>query len=114
VQKGMKIQRQIAVVLTLLLFDVLSAQANVGVPMLALAFPGMIISLIPIMIIETWYIQRCLGIPFGRALKAMSIANLESTLFGIPLTWVFWVIAEAILGFIGYYVSWTFALSCHV
>ena len=77
------------------------AYADMGIPMLAWAWPWMIVSLIPIIIIESLYIQRSLKLSFGRTLKVMSIANIESTLIGIPITWVAWVIIEIILGYMG-------------
>lgn len=97
--------KYIPVIISLILFDAIPAQANAGVPMLALALPGMIISLIPIIIIETWCVRCSLQIPFHRALKAMTVANLESTLIGIPLTWVVWVIIEMAISFIGYHIG---------
>jgi hypothetical protein len=100
-----KIIHQIAVIALIIFFGPIPAYADAGLPMLALALPGMIISLIPIIIIETWHIHRSLGIPVGRALKVMSIANLESTLLGIPFTWFVWVIVEMTLAYIGYFVG---------
>jgi len=75
------------------------AYADAGIPMLAWAWPWMIISLIPIILIETLYIRRSLKLSFGHALKVMNIANIESTLIGIPITWVAWVIIEIIIGY---------------
>ncbi len=101
----MKIVHQISIIALLILFGAIPAYGNVGLPMLVLALPGMIIGLIPIIMIETWHIQRSLRIPYRRALKAVSIANLESTLLGIPLTWIVWIIVATILGFFGYYIA---------
>lgn len=75
------------------------AYADAGLPMLAWAWPWMIISLIPIIMIESLYIHRSLRLSFGRALKVTSIANVESTLIGIPITWAAWAIIEIILGY---------------
>lgn len=77
-------------------------QANVGVPMLALVLPGMTVSLIPIVILETWYVQKCLQIPIRRALKAMAIANLASTFIGIPFAWIIWVMIGMAFAHFGY------------
>jgi hypothetical protein len=81
------------------------AYANAGVPMLAIILPGMIVSLIPIILIEAWYISRSLNISFARAIKVMGIANLESTLIGIPVTWTVWVAVEMLFAYVGYYLS---------
>jgi hypothetical protein len=75
-----------------------NALANAGLPMLALAWPGMFISLIPIVIIESWYLHRRLNIPFGRSTKIMTIANLESTIIGIPLAWAAMLLLEIGIG----------------
>jgi hypothetical protein len=87
------------------------AYADMGIPMLAWAWPWMIISLIPIIMIESLYIRRSLKLSFGRALKVMSIANIESTLIGVPITWVAWVIIEIILGYMGTLVFENFHVS---
>jgi len=107
----MKIINQIAIIALLIFVDALPAYADAGVPMLALALPGMIISLIPIIIIESFYIHRSLKLSFGRSLKVMSIANIESTLIGIPITWAAWVIVEMILGYMSYRVFESFHVS---
>lgn len=102
---------QIALTTLLIFFGAIPAYADAGVPMLALALPAMIISLIPIIIIESWYIHRTLNLSFKRALKVMGIANIESTLIGIPLTWIIWVIVEMILGYVSYRVLDSFHIS---
>jgi hypothetical protein len=87
------------------------AYANAGVPMLAIILPGMIVSLIPIILIEAWYISRSLSISFAKAIKVMGIANLESTLIGIPITWTIWVVVEMIFAYVGYHLSDYFGIS---
>jgi hypothetical protein len=78
------------------------AYANAGLPMIVIVLPGMIVSLIPIILIEAWYIRRSLGITFPRAIKVMGIANLESTFIGIPITWIVLVMLEMFIGFLGF------------
>ena len=70
------------------------ALANAGIPMIALAMPGMVISFIPIVAIESWYLHKYLKVPFSRCLKVMTIANLESTIIGIPLAWLGMLLVE--------------------
>lgn len=101
----MIITNQIAIIICLVLFSISPAYANVGIPMLAIALPGMIISLIPIIAIEALYMRWRLKLTFVKALKVSSIVNIESTLIGIPITWVVWVIIEMIVGYLGYRIS---------
>jgi len=74
------------------------ASANFGVPMLAVVWPTMFISLIPIIIIEALYMRRKLQIALKKAFKVMAIANLLSTMIGIPFTWGVLFLAELVLG----------------
>ena len=73
--------------------------------MLVVVLPGMVTCLIPIIIIESWYCHRSLKLPYRRALKVMSIVNLESTLFGIPMAWIAWVLIEGIVGLVLYFLG---------
>lgn len=74
------------------------AYANAGVPMLFLALPAFLISLIPIIAIETLYISKGLELPLGQSLKTVSISNVVSTIIGIPLTWFLLVLVQMITG----------------
>lgn len=71
------------------------ACANAGIPMLALTLPGMVISLIPIIFIEALILRRFIGdISFWHSLKVMGIANLLSTILGMPSAWIVLVMIE--------------------
>lgn len=74
------------------------AHANAGVPMLFLAMPALLISLVPIIAIETLYIAKSLGLQFGQSLKTVSISNVASTIIGIPLTWFLLVVIQMVTG----------------
>lgn len=74
------------------------AYANAGVPMLFVAMPAFLISLIPIIAIETWYISRGLKLALGQALKTVSISNVISTVVGIPVTWFLLVLIQMVTG----------------
>lgn len=74
------------------------ACANAGVPMLFLAMPAFLISLIPIIAIETLYLAKGLELPISRSLKTVSISNVASTIVGIPLTWFFLVVIQLVTG----------------
>ena len=104
----MRLFRQTAIIVVLLLSAPLPAFANVGLPMIALALPGMVASLIPIILIESWYFHRSLELPYRQALKVTGIVNLESTLIGIPMAWIVWVLIATVLSFVTYYLGKNF------
>ncbi len=56
--------------------------------MLFVTWPGMLLALIPIVGIEAWIMRPRLTLTPGKALRLSAIANLVSTVVGIPLTWV--------------------------
>ena len=66
--------------------------------MLFLAMPAFIVSLVPIILIESVYLSRKLGLPGKKMLKVTTAVNLVSTLVGIPLTWVVLVAIEMAIG----------------
>ena len=74
------------------------AQANAGVPMIFLVMPAMVISLVPIVIVEALYLAHTMRLTGKAAGKASAIANLVSTLVGIPLTWLGLVAGQLITG----------------
>jgi hypothetical protein len=86
----------ILAILTLVLPGV--AYANAGLPMLFLAMPAFLISLLPIIAIETFYISKGLNITIGQSLKVVSISNAVSTVVGIPLTWFLLVLIQMLTG----------------
>lgn len=63
------------------------AFANAGVPMIIITLPGMLIALVPIILIEAWYLSRGLQLPFSRSAKVSGITNVISTIAGVPLAW---------------------------
>ncbi len=83
-------------IFTLLLPGV--AYANAGLPMLFLAMPAFLISLLPIIAIETFYISRGLDLTISQSLKVVSISNTVSTVVGIPLTWFLLVLIQMLTG----------------
>ncbi len=64
-----------------------TAFANVGLPMLALAWPTAWVAILPVCMVEGAFARRMLNLPTGQALKVSFVANLISTLFGVPLAW---------------------------
>lgn len=63
------------------------SQADAGIPMLAIAWPGMFLALIPVVLIEAWVLKPRLCLSMRRALKLASVANLASTVVGVPIAW---------------------------
>ena len=68
-----------------------------GLPMLAIVWPGSWLLFLPIIILEALIGKRILNINWGLAFKISSAANAASTIVGIPITWFalalpFWLI----------------------
>ncbi len=63
------------------------AYANAGVPMIFLTFPAMLIALLPIILIESFVINREIAISIKKAIVPCSVANAISTIAGFPLAW---------------------------
>ena len=62
--------------------------ANIGVPMI---FPQMIlmgIALVPVAIIESMVVRKPMALRFPKALLHVGVANLLTTIVGVPLAWV--------------------------
>ncbi len=74
----------IAVVLSLISQP---AHANMGVPMLTLVWPVMAMALVPIIIIESIVLVMGFGMTAWHSAWVVTVANLVSTVIGIPVTW---------------------------
>ena len=72
--------------------------ANAGVPMIFLAMPALLISIVPIILIEALYISRSLSFSLKKAAKTSVYSNIGSTLVGVPLTWGVLVLVQMIAG----------------
>jgi hypothetical protein len=75
----------------ILLFDM-------GLPMILPSAVLMTIGLVPIVIIESIIVAHRLQINFRDAITSQAVANLVSTLIGIPLTWFLLTIIEFMAG----------------
>ena len=64
-----------------------TAEANIGLPMVALFLPPMWLALVLIILLEAAVIARGNGIPFKTSVRGTSIANVASTVVGVPLLW---------------------------
>jgi hypothetical protein len=88
----MNVRRTVAAVALLLLPDL--AQANAGLPMLWILWPFAIVAIVPVVLVESWVVQRGIGLSWRVSLWEMSKANVASTLVGLPLTWIALVALE--------------------
>ena len=62
--------------------------ANIGVPML---FPQVIlmgIAFVPVVLIESFVVRHTVSLTLPQAVKDVAIANLWTTLLGVPLAWL--------------------------
>jgi len=75
-----------------------AASADAGVPMLFLTLPAMIIALVPVIAVESIVVGRLLGTTAISKAKSVAIANVASTLIGLPLTWVALVAVQLVSG----------------
>jgi hypothetical protein len=67
---------------------------DVGVPMIVLTFPAMIMLLIPIILVEAWFLHKWLALGAWEAGKSSAIANIASTLLGVPAAWAVMLCVE--------------------
>lgn len=74
------------------------ASADAGVPMLFVTFPAMLLALIPIVLLEVIVMGRVMGGNASSFVKSAAIANVVSTIVGIPLTWLILVLLEWMTG----------------
>lgn len=72
---------------------------NMGLPMILPAMYLMIAGLVPIVLIESLIISRNLKISYFTSLKSVTLANIISTVVGIPVTWFLLVCIEMIAGY---------------
>lgn len=64
-----------------------TAGANIGLPMVAIFLPPMWLGLVPIVLLEGAFISRGNAIPFKTSVASTAVANIASTIFGVPLLW---------------------------
>jgi hypothetical protein len=61
--------------------------ADVGLPMIFVTFPLMLLALVPVILVEVWVAKPKLQGTFGKPAWAIGVANVVSTIFGVPLAW---------------------------
>jgi hypothetical protein len=75
----------------LLLGGLLLAQpalANVGLPILAVTWPGAWLLLVPVVLVEALVARWVLASSWRQSLKLAAWANVASTLLAVPLSWL--------------------------
>lgn len=75
-----------------------SAWADAGAPMIFITLPAMLVGLVPIIVVESYILKRQLLLSSKEAVLSSIVANLNSTLIGVPLVWIVLVIIEISTG----------------
>jgi hypothetical protein len=70
--------------------------ANVGIPMIFPQLLLMCIVFVPVVLIESVIAAKSINIPFSRAVKDVSLANLVTTIIGVPIAWVFMLFIDSV------------------
>jgi hypothetical protein len=65
-----------------------------GVPMIGLYWPPAWLAFVPVVLIETWWARRVFNNDWKKAIASTFVANLVSTIIGIPLAWFVWSTLE--------------------
>ena len=79
-----------------------------GLPMIVPAMYLMILALVPVVLIEALSLRKTLKLPFRTSILYTTIANIVSTIVGIPVTWFLLVFFQLITGGGGAYGIDTF------
>jgi len=61
--------------------------ADAGIPMIFLQLPVMVIAFMPVVGLEAILIHRWLNLSYRKTIGPVALANLASTLLGVPLAW---------------------------
>jgi hypothetical protein len=61
--------------------------ANVGVPMIFPQVVLMAFALVPVVLIESAFVRKPMGIPIHRVFLDVGLANVCTTILGVPLAW---------------------------
>jgi hypothetical protein len=65
-----------------------AVSANAGIPVIFDTFPLMLLALIPVIILEAFIFRRYLQREFKNLLVPLAVANVCSTVAGLPLSWL--------------------------
>jgi hypothetical protein len=70
------------------LFLPLTARADAGIPMLPIAYPVVLLFLVPVIAIEAIYLRLRLKTAWWNTIKATAIVNAVTLVLGYPLAWL--------------------------
>jgi len=73
-----------------------TADADIGVPLIAIFLPPMWLAFVPIVVVEAVVLARLLDISLAQAVTPAFLGNLFSTAIGIPLLWLVLAVMELI------------------
>jgi len=85
---GKRTIKHTLIAMALLLLSAAPVYANTGLPMLAVMWPPMFLALVPVVVIESVVLWRLAEVGLRQAAWACSVANLASTVVGVPITWL--------------------------
>lgn len=81
-----------------LLFFIIPAYADAGLPTIVFIMPKMIFLLLPIIFLEAIVLRSYLKIGGFYAFKNSALSNTASTIFGIPLAWLSLLLIQLLFG----------------
>src|ERR1043166_2769042 len=70
--------------------------ADVGIPMLYLEAPARLFAIVPVIFLEAYMLSRSLQLPFWHSSHVSAVANLASSLVGVPLAWGLMLLLEVV------------------
>ncbi len=74
-------------IFAVILFLPATAHADAGIPMLPIAYPVVLLFLLPVIAIEAVYLRLRLGLRWCPTVKEVSIVNAVTLVLGYPLAW---------------------------
>ncbi len=77
------------------------AFADAGIPLLPVKYPTVLWFLVPVIVIETAYLQAALRTRWLRTLAAVTSVNVGTTGLGYPLAWLLYAALNQYAGFPG-------------
>ena len=83
------------------------AHADIGVPMIFATLPAMLVALVPIIVVEGVILGKRLGLRFAQIVWPSALANIVSTIVGMPITWGILFVFEAVTSGPGSRLPWT-------
>jgi hypothetical protein len=86
--------RGIIYIAATVLFCPLAARADAGIPMLPIAYPVVLLFLLPVIVIEAAYLRLKLRTAWWNTIKATAIVNAVTLVLGYPLAWLLSLVLE--------------------